>query len=524
MSTSPPQPKRQVAKNTVVVGLWTAVSRVFGAVRDLVVAHLFGATWTADAFYIAQTIPNAFRRLVGEGAVAAVLVPTYAGRLERADEATARRYARALLGIWIAVLAALIVVGILAAPLLVSLFAAGYRDNPEAFDLTVSLTRWMFPYLGLVSVVGFFGGVANSHGRFGASAASPVVFNVFIILGAIVPMSFVPDPIYGLAVGVVVGGLAQLALLSGDLIAGKIAIKPVWKPEDADLKEAWQLMLPQLFGIAIYQINIIVLRTYASFLPEGSVTQYYNASRLQELALGVFAVAIATASQPTFARLRAKGDRRALSELFQGAFNSVVVVNVGAATGLIALGLPICIVLFGHGKFSHEAVELTAWTLFWLALALIPVAIVRVVGQIFYAFKQAKRPVQAGFWSMVVNAISGAVFAYYFGIAGLGMGLALATSVQAYLLMRWMLPQLESWVPYALSRVAAKCVLAALIMGVPVGLIGAWFPYQRSGFEAAGMLGGIIALGGFIYLITATMFGVDELAGVAERIARRFRR
>ena len=168
--------------------------------------------------------------------------------------------------------------------------------------------------------------------------------------------------------------------------------------------------------------------------------------------------------------------------------------------------------------------ELTAWTLFWLALALIPVAIVRVVGQIFYAFKQAKRPVQAGFWSMVVNAISGAVFAYYFGIAGLGMGLALATSVQAYLLMRWMLPQLESWVPYALSRVAAKCVLAALIMGVPVGLIGAWFPYQRSGLEAAGMLGGIIALGGFIYLITATMFGVDELAGVAERIARRFRR
>ena len=524
MNTSTSQPKRTVAKNTLVVGLWTAVSRVFGAVRDLVVAHLFGATLTADAFYIAQTIPNAFRRLVGEGAVAAVLVPTYAGRLENEDEATARRYARALLGVWLVTLSVLVVLGILAAPLLVGLFAAGYHDNPKAFELTVSLTRWMFPYLGLVSVVGFFGGIANSHGRFGASAASPVVFNIFIILGAIVPMSFVPDPIYGLAVGVVVGGLAQLALLSGDLIAGKIMIKPVWKPADADLPEAWQLMLPQLFGIAIYQINIIVLRTYASFLPEGSVTQYYNASRLQELALGVFAVAIATASQPTFARLHAKGDRRALSELFQGAVNSVVVVNVGAATGLIALGLPICIVLFGHGAFTHEAVELTAWTLFWLALALIPVALVRVVGQVFYAFKQAKRPVQAGFWSMVVNAVSGAVFAYYFGIAGLGMGLALATSIQAYLLLRWMLPQLESWVPYALSRAAAKCILAALIMGIPAGFGAMWFPYQRSSLEAAGLLGVIIGLGGFIYLFTATMFGVDELGGIAERIARRLRR
>ena len=144
--------------------------------------------------------------------------------------------------------------------------------------------------------------------------------------------------------------------------------------------------------------------------------------------------------------------------------NSVVLVNVGAATGLIALGLPICIVLFGHGAFTHEAVELTAWTLFWLALALIPVAMVRVVGQVFYAFKRA-RAGAGRFWSMVVNAVAGAVFAYYFGIAGLGMGLALATGVQAYLLLRWMLPQLESWVPHALSRSATKCFFAALIMG-----------------------------------------------------------
>jgi putative peptidoglycan lipid II flippase len=129
-------PKQSVARNTLVVGLWTLVSRILGATRDLVVAHLFGATWIADSFYIAQTIPNAFRRLVGEGAVAAVLVPTYAGRLEKNGEEVARRYARALLGVWLVALAAVIVIGMLAAPLLVSLFAAGYHDNPEAFNLT----------------------------------------------------------------------------------------------------------------------------------------------------------------------------------------------------------------------------------------------------------------------------------------------------------------------------------------------------------------------------------------------------
>ena len=524
MNPKTKRPQRSVARNTLVVGLWTLVSRLLGATRDLVVAHLFGATWTADAFYIAQTIPNAFRRLVGEGAVAAVLVPTYAGRLESKGEEKARNYARALLGIWLAALALVIVVGIVAAPVLVSLFAAGYHDNPQAFELTVSLTRWMFPYLGLVSVVGFFGGIANSHGRFGAAAASPVLFNVFIILGAVVPMSFVPNPIYGLAVGVVVGGLAQLALLGGDLVAGKITVKPVWKPADADLPEAWRLMVPQLFGIAIYQINIIVLRAYASFLPEGSVTQYYNASRLQELALGLFAVALATASQPTFARLHAKGDRRAMSELFQSSVNGVLVVNIGAAMGLVTLGVPICIVLFGHGAFSHEAVELTAWTLFWLALALVPVALVRVVGQVFYAFKQAKRPVQAGFWSMVVNALSGAVFAYYFGIAGLGMGLALATTVQAILLLRWMLPQLESWLRQSLIQSAGKCLIAALIMGVPAYFGALWFPYERSSLAAAGLLGVIVALGATVYLVSATMFGVDELRGLVERARRKLGR
>ncbi len=524
MSSKPSTSGKSVARNTLVVSAWTLLSRVLGATRDLVVAHLFGATWTADAFYIAQTIPNAFRRLVGEGAVSAVLVPTYAGRLEKHGEEAARRYARALLGVWLVVLTVVVALGMLAAPALVGVFAAGYHDDPKAFALTVSLTRWMFPYLGLVSVVGFYGGISNSHGRFGAAAASPVLFNIFIILGAVVPMTFLSEPIYGLAVGVVVGGVAQLCLMGGDLLAGRVWVSPSASTQDADLPEAWRLMVPQLFGIAIYQINIIVLRAYASFLPEGSVTQYYNASRLQELALGLFAVALATATQPTFARLHTKGDRRALSELFQNSVTGVLVINIGAAAGLMTLAKPICTVLFGHGLFTSEAVDLTADTLFWLAIALVPVALVRLVGQVFYAFKQARKPVMAGFWSMVVNALAGAIFAYFFGIKGLGMGLALATSVQAYLLFKWMLPQLQGWVLASVIDAFLKCVAAGLVMGIPTAFGGMWFPYDRAGWGAAGLLAVIVGLGGFIYFFMAMVLGVDELRGVMERVARRLRR
>jgi putative peptidoglycan lipid II flippase len=516
--------RRSVVRSTALISAWTLVSRLLGATRDLVVAHIFGASWIADAFYIAQTIPNAFRRLVGEGAVAAVLVPTYAGRLEQHGEAAAKRYARALFSIWLLGVIALTVVGIFAAPALVSLFAAGYHDNPDAFALTVSLTRWMFPYLALVSAVGFFGGISNSHGRFGAAAASPVLFNIFIILGAVVPMTFLPSPIYGLAIGVVVGGIAQLALLGGDCVAAKILIVPRWKPEDADLPEAWSLMLPQLFGIAIYQINIIVLRAYASFLPEGSVTQYYNASRLQELALGLFAVALATATQPAFARLFAKSDRRAYSELFQTSMNGVLVINFGAAAGLIGFAEPICIVLFGHGAFSAVAVERTAAVLVWLAIALLPVATVRLVGQVFYAFKQAKKPVHAGFWSMLINAVFGAFFIYHFGIEGLGMGLAAATTVQAILLLRWMLPQLESWTRPVLLQSAAKCSFAAVVLMIPALMASAWFPFERSSFTAAALLFGLITLGGLVYLAMALALGIDELRVALARITSRLRR
>jgi putative peptidoglycan lipid II flippase len=514
---------KSVGRNTALVALWTLVSRLLGAVRDLVVAHFFGASWIADAFYIAQTIPNAFRRLVGEGAVAAVLVPTYASRLEVDGERAARHYARALFGLWLAVVVVLVIAGILLAPLLVSVFAAGYADQPARFDLTVSLTRWMFPYLGLVSVVGFMGGIANSHGRFGAAAASPVLFNIFIIAGAVLPMAFVPEPIYGLAVGVVVGGLAQVALLSADLVAGKCAVTPVWEPRAPGLSEAWRLMLPQLFGIAIYQVNIIVLRTYASFLETGSVTQYYNASRLQELALGVFAVALATASQPRFARLHAMRDRRGTSELFTQSMRGILVINLGAAAGLMALAQPICIVLYRHGAFTLEATRLTADTLFWLGVALVPVGLVRMVGQVFYAFKQARKPVVAGFWAMLCNATFGALFCSMYGVKGLAMGLAVATTVQAALLLYWLLPQLEFWVRYSLLGAAARCLLAALAMGVPLYFASRWFLWDASSVKATVALFGFIGAGGFTYLVVCYAMRFDEVLDMAARITRKLR-
>ena len=517
MSSSKGETNR-VARSTGVVGVWTLVSRVLGAVRDVVVANIFGATAVADAFFVAQTIPNVFRRLVGEGAVSAVLVPTYAERLAQEGEEGAKRYARALLGIWCLLVFTLVGLGMLFASPLVSLFAFGFRDDPKTFALAVHLTRWMFPYLGLVSLVGFYGGIANAHRRFAASAATPVFFNICVIAGAVLPMTFLPEPIYGLAVGVVCGGVVQLVVISTDVAVNKCGMLPTWAPKAKGLAEAGRLMIPQLFGIAVYQINIVVLRTYASLLPEGSVTQYYNATRVQELTLGLFAVALATASQPSLSRFRAMGDHRGFSELFRNSMGSLILVSCAAATGMALLSESIIVVLFGHGQFSKEAVALTSNALFWLSLGLIPAAGVRMVTQVFFALKNTKRPVQAGLWGLLVNAVAGGVLAYYFGVAGLAAGLSLATLIQLMVLLFWLRRSLESWVYPALVASFFRSLTVAFVMGLPIYWLRQDFGWERSSWMAIFKLSVFVGVGLMSFFMVCRSLAVPELQMVLEAI------
>ena len=524
------QETERVAKSTGVVGIWTLVSRVFGATRDIVIANIFGATAVADAFFVAQTIPNVFRRLVGEGAVSAVLVPTYAERLAQEGEEGARRYARALLGIWLLVVGGLVALGMFLAPALVSMFAFGFRDDLKTFDLAVHLTRWMFPYLGLVSLVGFYGGIANAHRRFGASAATPVFFNICVIAGAVLPMTFLPEPIYGLAVGVVCGGVVQLTIIGTDVAVGKCGLLPAWEPRHSGLSEAGRLIIPQLFGIAVYQINIVVLRTYASLLPEGSVTQYYNATRVQELTLGLFAVALATASQPSFARFRAMGDHRGFSELFRNSMGSLILFSLAASVGMALLAEPIVVVLFGHGKFSKEAASLTSDALFWMSLGLVPAAGVRMVTQVFFALKNTGRPVQAGACGLVVNAIAGGGFAYYYGVAGLAAGLALATLVQLAVLLYWLRRSLESWVYPALVASTFRSFCVTLVMAFPIYWLRQDFGWERSSAMAIFKLSVFVSVGFITLVMACRSLSVPEFDMFVQAIPnprrwlRRFRR
>ena len=291
--------KRQIARAAGLVGALTVVSRVTGLVRDIVVGYLFGAGTGADAFFVAYRIPNLLRRLVAEGAATAAFIPVFTGYLTRGPRAEADRVARVLLTVMALVLAAVTLLGIVFAGPVTALFAPGFAAVPGKLELTIRLTRVVFPYIFCVGMVAAAMGVLNSLRDFWAPAMSPVVMNVVMIVATVVLAPWLG--IYSLAVAVLLGGLAQMVSQLPALRQQGIPVAPLWVPRHPAVKRVGALMLPTVLGSAVYQFNVLVSTMFASLLPAGSVAFLWYAERLFEFPLGVFAVALSTAALPSFA-------------------------------------------------------------------------------------------------------------------------------------------------------------------------------------------------------------------------------
>jgi len=269
-----PEESGRILKNARTVTIFTLFSRILGAARDLVIAHVFGAGWVTDAFVQAFTIPNVLRRLTAEGSMTLAFLPLYTEIRERKDPEAAKKFAAKTLGLVLAATTILTGLGILFSPQLVYLFAAGFASSPEKYDLTVLLTRVMFPYLIFVSLVAWAMGVLNAEGRFAAPAAAPILLNIGIIGAAFGISPLLEEPMIGIGIGVLLGGIAQILIQIPSLRKVGQSFKPQNFLNDENIQRLLKLLGPSLLGVAVYQINIIVLRNLASFMPTGQVTHY----------------------------------------------------------------------------------------------------------------------------------------------------------------------------------------------------------------------------------------------------------
>jgi len=394
--------KRQIARAAGMVGMLTVVSRVTGLVRDIVVGYLFGAGTGADAFFVAYRIPNLLRRLVAEGAATAAFIPVFTGYLTQGPRAEADRVARVLFTMMAVVLAVITAFGILFAGPITTVFAPGFAAVPGKLELTIQLTRLVFPYIFCIGMVAAAMGVLNALRDFWAPAMSPVLMNVVMIVATAGLAPWLG--IYSLAVAVLLGGVAQMWSQVPALRRQEIPLAPLWAPRHAAVKRVGVLMLPTVFGSAVYQINVLVSTMFASVLPAGSVAFLWYAERLFEFPLGVFAVALSTAALPSFATL-AKRDLAVFRDTVAFALRLVNLIALPAAVGLALTAEPLTSVLFIRGQFTPADAAMTAVAVRWYSVGLWSVACVRVLVPAFYALEDTRTPVVTAAAAFLANLL-----------------------------------------------------------------------------------------------------------------------
>lgn len=490
----------------------------------MVMAWAFGATRIADAFYVAFRIPNLLRRMVAEGALTVAFVPVYTEYLKKSRNEG--RVAASVIFTYLSIsLAAIVVLGIMFAPLLVKLIAWGFSETPDKFDLTVFLTRLMFPYIFLISLVALAMGILNSLKRFAAPAASPILLNIGIISGALFLWRFFEMPAVGLAAGVMIGGVAQLLLQIPSLAREGMIPRLNFNWRHPALKGLLFLMIPSAFGAAVYQINVIVVTLLASFLPEGSVSYLWYADRVSEFSLGIFSIAVATATLPTLSEHAALKDIAAFKDTLGYGIRLALMVDIPAAVGLYILALPTVSVLFQRGEFDRATAEATAGALALFALKIPFVSGVRNLVPAFFALKDAKTPVVVSTIAVLVNVAGGLVFMGPLLHRGLALALVISSATNFFILFYLIRRKIGPIGGRKIIVCLMKTVIAAAVMAVVITLIIHWTEPFAAGsiFERAGVLVSLVILGAAIFLAVTRLINPEEyraLAGILRRKRR----
>ncbi|MPZ75549.1 MAG: murein biosynthesis integral membrane protein MurJ [Deltaproteobacteria bacterium] len=388
-----------------VVGFFTLLSRMTGLLRDVVIGFLFGAHGAADAYFVAFRIPNLLRRLTAEGALTVAFIPVFTSYLAKEGKAEAVKLTQIVFSFVAIILGIVAVLGVLFAGPLTRLFAPGFLQNPAKFELAVSLTRWMFPYIFFVSLVALAMGILNALRHFMAPAVSPVLFNLCNVACAIAFFPLLDEPILGLAFGVLFGGAAQLLFQVPYLLKNGIILRFDFNFRHPGLGRLLYLMGPAAFGAAVYQINVLVSTMLASLLPSGSVSYLYYADRFLEFPVGIFAIALATAALPSFSRLVTTGNVTELRETLAYSLRLVNFICLPATTGLIVLAVPLFAIFFQRGAFDANATVNSAQALIFYSLGLWSISGTKLVAPVFYAMQDTKTPVLVGIISFVINLV-----------------------------------------------------------------------------------------------------------------------
>jgi len=491
--------KKHIIKSAGIIGFGTIISRVLGFVRDIIIARYFGTAKYAEAFVVAFRIPNMLRDLIGEGATNAAFVPVLSEYLVKKKEEF-WELANVILNLLLIALSVITIAGVLASPLIVRLIAPGFLGDPEKFAITVRLTRLMFPYILLIGLAAYTMGVLNSLKHFSAPAFGPCFLNVAIIICAMVW----GESVMGLASGVLIGGVLQLAIQIPVLYRKGFRFSFTKKLNHPAANKIGVLLLPRILGSCVYQVNLFVntiLASLSGIVGAGGVAALYYANRIFQFPLAIFGIAIAQAVLPTMSREALEKEPDKLKHTLSFSLRVINFIIIPASIGLIMLAVPMTRVLFERGKFDQDSTRITANALLFYSIGLFSYSGIKILVSCFYSLKDTLTPVKIAGASLFLNIALNIVLMFPLKIGGLALSASISGIFNFFALFYMLRKKIGPLEGYAILSSFLKALMASLAMAAVIHICS---------FKTGLNLFVVIAIAMASYIAAAFIFNVRE--------------
>jgi putative peptidoglycan lipid II flippase len=462
-------------RSIATVGSLTLVSRVLGFTRDILTAAILGAGPVADAFFVAQRLPNLFRGLFAEGAFSAAFVPLASGALTDGGKPAVRQFAEEVFAVLFTVLLGFVLLGEVFMPWVMRAIAPGFGAEPGKFDLVVTLSRITFPYLLLISLTALLGGLLNALDRFAAPAATPILLNLSLITALYLMARFGWRDGHALAWALSAAGIAQFLWLMIACARAGLVLRLRLPRLTPRVRETLRIMAPGVFGAGVTQLNLLISTALASLLAGGSVSYLYYADRLNQLPLGVVGIAVSTAILPSLSRQVRTGDAAGAMATQNRGVELALLLTLPAAAALIVLAGPILAVLFERGAFGPAEVTATAAALAAYAVGLPAFVLVKVLAPGFYAHRDTATPVKVAVAAVSLNFVLTLVLMQFLAHVGVAIALSASGWMQALVLLVLLARhghfRLDSRAIGKIPRIAAATIgMAAILVGLRLAL------------------------------------------------------
>lgn len=520
-----------ILKNSLIVAGWTALSRVLGFARDLIIANKLGAGMASDAFFIALQLPNLLRRLLGEGAFNVAFVPLLAREQAKGHD-DAKVFAEAVLGWFVLVLVLLTAVGMAIMPAIVTVLVPGWVDDTAKFELTVALGRITFPYMLLITLAAFMGAICNTAGRFAAYAMVPSFLNLAFIIGLFALPQIGLSPAYAAAWSVPLGGIAQVAYMIWEMRRVGYRLRLTLPRKHPLIKPMLLRMGPAAVGVGVLQLSLVVDNFIASWVGDGAVSYLQYANRFYQLPLALIGIAVATVLLPHLSTLLGKNDKAAAGQAFNSALTACLTIATGATVGLAVLAPELMQTLLKHGAFTQHAALAVAYAMMGYVIGLPAYILTKVTAPAFFADGDAKSPLKASAVALLVNLLFNIVFVVALMHSGhrdmAHIGIAVATALGGYTnaLLQWRWLSRRGVFNHGNERVLADITrmlgVAALLAMVLVGFklllpfpAMAELPWRLAWVVLAGTVGSVT------FAVAVEAFGLVKLRDMAKLLRRK---